>query len=233
MKKFSRITAALAVALILWSMLMLFGANLFKKPIMEHIFEYPEIFYMGFWYAFPAPYFLICFLQLIFLAPMIFLGGRKKGGIWVEIILLLLIFVTIPLVSRIADRLWQTMTYAIGTYYQTITYIEINSAFYHEPIVVSSFIDKLRLFGKILLNVLKTADDMGYFSSYLYDKIWVMAKNSYLHTLFSWCMGGARLGMILGFVSIGVSMAGVAKQRKAKKAAKRIENQPDTPAISQ
>ena len=214
MKVFSKTTAALAVVLTLFSMLMLLVCGFLKDDILS--LTTGRIFQTGFWVGIPLPYFLICILEIVFIAPMILLGGRKHGGIWVEIAALVLILTVIPLVSLIADYIWDHTQDIFLRYYNYVYVYGSEAAEYYRVQLQEHIFE-------YIWEQIKYSLTWEYIRYYIYDRIFPYNESfAHIHDLFSWCMGGARLGMILGFVSIGTSMAGVAKQRKDKRKANKL-----------
>lgn len=103
MKTFARIAAALAVVLVILSLCSLLFTTVFQvgiaSELMDELFtkqlkKHPVI---------PLGSFLSCLMMLCCMAPMIFLAGRKKGGIWIEIALLLVMLCSIPILSTMGD----------------------------------------------------------------------------------------------------------------------------------
>ena len=106
MKIFARITAAVAVLLIICSLLLLTVTTLLQGPIagcFSDIRQFMPEWLLTWKINVPWMAFLTCFMQILCIAPMIFLAGRKKGGIWIEIVLLALLLVGIPAFRCLVD----------------------------------------------------------------------------------------------------------------------------------
>ena len=107
MKVFAKVLAILAVLLILASLFALVIFTIFQVPLatlieigssaaIRNLNKYPVIL---------GGTILSMVLQLLFTVPMVFLAGRKKGGIWIEIVLVLLMVLTIPTTKMAGDFL--------------------------------------------------------------------------------------------------------------------------------
>ena len=201
MKIFARITAIFAVLLIMLSVLLLIITTIFQGPIAGLFCDLHQIMpqWLKTWrIRIPWQAFLTCFAQMICIAPVIFLAGRKKGGIWIEIVLFVLLLFCIPALNRLVE---------------TVDFVAKVLDWYGDPARFLN-IRKLLMYGAYY--------ELGWSS------INVMFKE-----VPRWCMEAATVGRLFGLMAIGASMAGVATQRKEKKAAKRLENQPDAATISQ
>lgn len=105
MKIFAKVLAVLAVLLVLLSLFALILVTVFQVPVCEVFFlssmtrrleKYPVVL---------GGTILAMVLQLLFTVPMVFLAGRKKGGIWIEIALVLLMVLTVPITKMVGDFL--------------------------------------------------------------------------------------------------------------------------------
>lgn len=206
MKVFSRVTAAAAVGLILCSMFMLLVTTIFRGPIMERFFNSPALFYPFRWYSLLNPYFLLCLLQIVCIFPMIFLGGRKKCVLWIEIVLILLMVFCIPAVIRLADYLCYNLFYVFRSLDYRVHWGE-EAAEYYAELLRERWLE-------ILFKQFQRALTWEWIRSYLIEPIWGSEEYQYIQDVASWAMGAARLGQVLGFVSIGASMAGAVKAKK-------------------
>ena len=103
MKVFAKVLAILAVLLVLVSLFLVVVTSVFQVGLMEIRFgglfinsikKYPVI---------PIGEILVCLLQLCCFVPMIFLAGRKRGGIWPEMLLMLIMILCIPVVKELGN----------------------------------------------------------------------------------------------------------------------------------
>ena len=136
MKIFTKILAVFAVLLILLSLTLLLVTTVFQVEISTALIlpfgrrdtfleKNPVI---------PIGTFLACILEILFVAPMIFLAGRKRGGIWVEIGLLLLMLLTIPVTKALGDFLGWYIVYGINRDFSSIGELFYNYYYWwHSP----------------------------------------------------------------------------------------------------
>ncbi|MBR5473145.1 MAG: hypothetical protein IKU82_04060 [Clostridia bacterium] len=114
MQKFIRIMAIVATVLIGGSFLLILLSLLFQRSIATNILGcsaetiscFPQI---------PVPQLLLCFLRLVCVALLIACCGNKKGGIWVEVIILICLVTVLPGINAIISPLYSKLvTYTQG-----------------------------------------------------------------------------------------------------------------------
>lgn len=137
MKIFARLTAVFAVLLILVSVLLLVVTTIFQGPISGLFCDIHQIMpqWIRTWkILIPWRAFLTCFAQMICIVPVIFLAGRKKGGIWIEIILFALLLFCIPALNRLVDTvdflIEMVKFYGVENAFSSIQAILVKAAYY-------------------------------------------------------------------------------------------------------
>lgn len=116
MQKFIRILVIIATVLVGISFSLLFISILFQLPIAKY-YNYPNEA-IGLLPQIPVAQILICFLRLVCVALLIVCCGNKKGGVWMEIILFVLMLTLLPLIDVSAPTIYNKMiVYLRGTYF--------------------------------------------------------------------------------------------------------------------
>ena len=114
MQKFIRIMAIVATALIGGSFLLILLSIPFQRMIAMTFLNYPEQF-VSCLPQIPVPQLLLCFLRLVCVALLIVCCGNKKGGVWLEIIILVCLVALLPGIHTIITPLYSKLvTYAQG-----------------------------------------------------------------------------------------------------------------------
>lgn len=119
MQKFIRIMAIVATALIGGSFLLILLSIPFQRMIAMTFLNYTEQF-VSCLPQIPVPQLLLCFLRLVCVALLIVCCGNKKGGIWVEIIILVCLVALLPGIHTIILPLYsKIISYTQGIYATT------------------------------------------------------------------------------------------------------------------
>ncbi len=106
MQKAIRITAIAATALAGLSLILLLVSIPFQSMIAPlYIHSYEVIERMP---VFPLVPFSICLLQTICIALSIICCGNKKGGIWLELLIFVLLITALPLFNELASYIHTT-----------------------------------------------------------------------------------------------------------------------------
>lgn len=150
MNKTIRILTIIATALVACSLLILLIAIPFQRMLAMGVFGYNE-YVVAALPMFPLMPFVKCLLRLVFVALLIICCGNRKGGIWMELVILAIMVFAIPGVEKILAA-------------------EHN-----------------------LTLALRGAD--------------YVAANGIVSSISAYCMAPANLGMIVAYVSCGMSIA--------------------------
>lgn len=99
MNKFIRVTAIVGAALVALSLCLLL-ISIPLQPVLGRVYMHQGEF-LSFLPIFPVAAFVNLFLLLGCTVPMIFCAGKKKGGIWLEILLFVALVLVLPLISSV------------------------------------------------------------------------------------------------------------------------------------
>ena len=109
MQKFIRVLAIIAAVLVALSLLALLISIPCQRLIAGSWFHYPEQMVAAL-PIFPLAHFIHCFLLLGCTALMIVCAGNKKGGIWLEILLLVMLALVVPVLSTALTNVQTILT---------------------------------------------------------------------------------------------------------------------------
>ncbi len=115
MQKTIRITAIVATVLSGLSLILLLGSIPFQSAIAPIYSLSDEV--VDAMPVFPLVPFFICLLQTICMALLIICCGNKRGGIWLELLILAVMILAVPLFNELATYI---NTVFIGRYGVTI-----------------------------------------------------------------------------------------------------------------
>lgn len=99
MNKFIRVTAIVGAALVALSLCLLLVSVPLQSVLGRVYMQGGEI--LGYLPIFPVAAFVNLFLLLGCTVPVIFCAGRKKGGIWLEILVLVALVLVLPIISSV------------------------------------------------------------------------------------------------------------------------------------
>ena len=101
MQKAIRISAILSAALVGFSLVLLVGSLPLQRTLAQSL-SYSEDL-IGMLPIFPVIPFLCCFLTAGCIALLIICCGNKKGGIWLEILVIVALAIILPLINTAAS----------------------------------------------------------------------------------------------------------------------------------
>lgn len=104
MQKVIRIIVIAATVLTGFSLLLLIAVTPLQGEIARIVYNAPADI-MAFFPQFPLDSLIVCFLQVVCVALLIICCGNKKGGIWPEILMLVLLAVVLPAISAIISAI--------------------------------------------------------------------------------------------------------------------------------
>ena len=122
MQKLIRVLAIIAAVLIALSLVLLLGTLPFQRAIAAKLYTSSDDV-IAVLPIFPLATFINCFMLTGCSALLIVCCGNKKGGIWLELILLVAMALVLPAIYRLLSRF---MTVAFGQF-RGDTYIAANS----------------------------------------------------------------------------------------------------------
>lgn len=111
MQKTIRILAIISAVLVGFSLALLIVSLPFQR-LLAQVLGYPEIS-LAMLPTFPFVPFLSCFLRAGCIAALIICCGNKKGGIWLEILMLAILVIVLPFLTTAASTAYTTF---IGRY---------------------------------------------------------------------------------------------------------------------
>ena len=112
MQKTIRVLAIIATALVAVTLLLLVVSMPFQGVIAKEIFNYPP-YVIAELPKFPLMSFLSCLLRTGCIGLLIICCGNKKGGIWLEILIIVILAIVLPVMDNIASQLY---TVVLGRY---------------------------------------------------------------------------------------------------------------------
>lgn len=112
MQKTIRVLAIIATALVTVTLLLLVVSMPFQGVIAKEIFNYPP-YVIAELPKFPLMSFLSCLLRTGCIGLLIICCGNKKGGIWLEILIMIILAIVLPVIDNVALRLY---TVVLGRY---------------------------------------------------------------------------------------------------------------------
>lgn len=127
MKKTIRIMAIIAVALAGLSIILILASIPFQSMLAREVYGYPED-WVETLPQFPLISFLICFLRTACIALLIICCGNKKGGIWLELLILGCLVIILPSISQIVSPLYTVLLSRMGDQYLAANSVVTNIA---------------------------------------------------------------------------------------------------------
>lgn len=121
MQKKIRIFAIIATALIGLSVILLVTSLLFQETFAKVVFNYSDEMLSAF-PQFPLIPFLTCLLKTGCAALLIICCGNKKGGIWLEIVVIVALANVLPLLNYIGSIFYTSSIGKYGGYEQVAAY---------------------------------------------------------------------------------------------------------------
>lgn len=112
MQKTIRILAIIATALVALSLMLLVVSIPLQGVIAKEIFGYPS-YVIEELPQFPLMFFLSNLLRVGCIGLLIICCGNKKGGIWLEILIMIILAIVLPVIDNVALRLY---TVVLGRY---------------------------------------------------------------------------------------------------------------------
>lgn len=104
MQKFIRVIAIVALVLVALSFLLLLGTLPFQRVLAEKVLK-PAPDVLSLLPIFPLAAFIGCILLLGCAILAVVFGGNQKGGIWLEILVLIAVALVVPFISGFLDSL--------------------------------------------------------------------------------------------------------------------------------
>lgn len=104
MQKFIRVMAIVALVLVALSFLLLLGTLPFQRVLAEKVLK-PAPDVLALLPIFPLAAFIGCILLLGCAILAVVFGGNQKGGIWLEILVLIAVALVVPFISGFLDSL--------------------------------------------------------------------------------------------------------------------------------
>lgn len=108
MQKFIRISAIVATALVAMSLLLILVSIPLQSVIARNVFNYPAEF-MALLPQIPVVQLLTCFVRLACIALLIICCGNKKGGIWPEVAVFVLLVAVVPTLGSVGWVLYSQL----------------------------------------------------------------------------------------------------------------------------
>lgn len=108
MQKFIRIMAIIAAILVAFSLLLLLVTIPFQRLLTSGLFGYPDDV-VSMLPQFPLMAFLFTFLQLGCMILLVVCCGNKKGGIWLEVIVFILLAVVLPALNQFLTPMYNVL----------------------------------------------------------------------------------------------------------------------------
>ena len=127
MKKTIRIMAIIAVVLAGLSIILILASIPFQSMLAREVYGYPEDL-VEILPRFPLLSFLICFLRTACIALLIICCGNKKGGIWLELLILGCLVIILPSISQIVSPLYTVLLSRVGSQYLAANSVVTNIA---------------------------------------------------------------------------------------------------------
>ena len=113
MKKTIRIMAIIAVALAGFSLILILASIPFQSMLAREVYGCSEDLVETL-PRFPLLSFSICFLRTACIALLIICCGNKKGGIWLELLILGCLVIILPSISQIISPLYTVLLSRMG-----------------------------------------------------------------------------------------------------------------------
>ena len=109
MSKTIRILAIISVGLVGFSLVLLV-ASVPLQRVLAQILDYPAMA-IGELPIFPLKEFLFCLLRAGCVASLIICCGNEKGGIWLEILVLIVLVIVFPLINVVASTVYNQLQF--------------------------------------------------------------------------------------------------------------------------
>lgn len=113
MQKIIRLLAIIATALAVCSLILLIVTCPFQRLFAQTL-GYPDSI-LGELPTFPLMPFLQCFLKAGCIALLIMCCGNKKGGIWLEILVVVALVSVLPFFTSMVSSMYQSYIARLGT----------------------------------------------------------------------------------------------------------------------
>lgn len=113
MQKTIRIFAILSASLAGFSLILLIASLPFQQ-LYAQLLGYPHDL-MSALPVFPIVPFLNCLLKAVCFALLIICCGNKKGGIWLEILMIIVFIIVLPLINTVSTFTYTSITNQFGS----------------------------------------------------------------------------------------------------------------------